>query len=641
MMKKRLIACGVCLWTAFCMLEARNEKPAVYKDAKAPTEKRVEDLLLRMTMEEKVLQLSQYVAGRNTNANNIGEEVKNIPAEIGALLYYSTSPHLRNNIQKKAMEESRLGIPVLFGHDVIHGFRTVYPISIAQACSWNPALVEKACAMAAREARLAGLDWTFSPMIDVARDPRWGRVSEGYGEDPYTNGVFAVASVKGYQGNNLADGEHIAACLKHYIGYGASEAGRDYVYTEISPQTLWDTYMLPYEMGVKAGAVTLMSGFHDISGVPASANHYTMREVLKGRWSHDGFVVSDWGSIVQLISQGAAEDLKEASEKAIMAGVDMDMMSRGYDKYLKELVGEGKVPVEIVDDAVRRILRLKFRLGLFENPYIRETTEKERFLQPEDIKIAEKLAEESFVLLKNKEKRLPLAADTKVAAKYLNPDKDTVQEKAVGKEPTETVPVQRAEYQTTSGLSQPVTDSAYIASLTVERNYGFNTAVGNSYQMGTNTIAACISENQIIEQGGRVKLRLLQPLQAGNITVPENSLVTGAAVIQGERLDILISSIEYAGNIIPVQLATYDIDGQKGIFVPGSETRNAAKDAAGTVSESMGNSVSFARSAGQQVVMDLTRGVMQGGTRLIAGRVRAVKVTLKAGYKVLLVTKRQ
>ena len=189
--------------------------------------------------------------------------------------------------------------------------------------------------------------------------------------------------------------------------------------------------------------------------------------------------------------------------------------------------------------------------------------------------------------------------------------------------------------------SDPVTDSAFIASLTVERNYGFNTAVGSSYQMGTNTIAACISENQTIEQGGRVRLRLLQPLQAGSITVPENSLVTGAAVIQGERLDILISSIEYAGNIIPVQLATYDIDGQKGIFVPGSETRNAAKDAAGTVSESMGNSVSFARSAGQQVVMDLTRGVMQGGTRLIAGRVRAVKVTLKAGYKVLLVTKKQ
>ena len=229
----------------------------------------------------------------------------------------------------------------------------------------------------------------------------------------------------------------------------------------------------------------------------------------------------------------------------------------------------------------------------------------------------------------------------KMAAKYLNPDKDTVREKAVGEEPTEVVPVQRAEYQTTSGLSQPVTDSAFIASLTVERNYGFNTAVGSSYQMGTNTIAACISENQTVEQGGRVRLRLLQPLQAGNIIVPANSLVTGAAVIRGERLDILISSIEHAGNIISVQLAAYDVDGQKGIFVPGSDTRSAAKDAAGTVSESMGNSVSFARSAGQQVVMDLTRGVMQGGTRLIAGRVRAVKVTLKAGYKVLLVTKKQ
>lgn len=228
----------------------------------------------------------------------------------------------------------------------------------------------------------------------------------------------------------------------------------------------------------------------------------------------------------------------------------------------------------------------------------------------------------------------------RMAARYLNPDKDTVQA-AAEEEPAETVPVRRAELQTASGLSQPVTDSAFIASLAVERNYGFNTAVGSSYQMGANTIAACISENQTIEQGGRVKLRLLQPLQAGSITVPANSLVTGVAVIQGERLDILVSSIEYAGNIIPVQLATYDMDGQKGIFVPGSETRNAVKDAAGTVSESMGNSISFARSAGQQAVMDLTRGVMQGGTRLIAGRVRAVKVTLKAGYKVLLVTKKQ
>lgn len=406
---------GLCFCGLAVSLEAKNEKKPVYKDANAPVEERIDDLLSRMTLEEKVLQLNQYTAGRNTNVNNVGEEVKKIPAEIGSLIYYSTSPKLRNDIQKKAMEESRLGIPILFGHDVIHGFRTVYPISIAQACSWNPGLVSRACGVAAKEARLAGVDWTFSPMIDVARDPRWGRVSEGYGEDPYVNGVFAVASVKGYQGDNLSDEKHIAACLKHYIGYGASEAGRDYVYTEVSPQTLWDTYMLPYEMGVKAGAATLMSGFNDISGVPASANPYTLREVLKKRWNHDGFVVSDWGSVVQLVSQGAASSLKEASEKAFLAGVDMDMMSHGYDKYMVELVKEGSVPMEVIDDAVRRVLRLKFRLGLFENPYTRETTEKERFLHPDDIKIAEKLAEESIVLLKNKENVLPLSPDAKIA----------------------------------------------------------------------------------------------------------------------------------------------------------------------------------------------------------------------------------
>lgn len=524
-MRKKVLVYGLCLLGSICTLSAKDKKDvALYKDPKAPIEKRVNDLLSRMTLEEKVMQLNQYTLGRNNNVNNVGEEVKKVPAEIGSLIYFETNPALRNSMQKKAMEESRLGIPIIFGYDAIHGFRTVYPISLAQACSWNPDLVEQACAVSAQEARMSGVDWTFSPMIDVARDPRWGRVAEGYGEDPYTNGVFGAASVKGYQGDDLSAENRMAACLKHYVGYGASEAGE-----------------------------------------------------------------------------------KEKDGDRLQQSVNT------YEQISGQLNDFYETPKETANsDLERKVDELNKKL---------EEAEKEK----NKAATREELMERSY----------------KMAAKYLNPDKDTVQEKAVGKEPTETVPVQRAEYQTTSGLSQPVTDSAYIASLTVERNYGFNTAVGNSYQMGTNTIAACIPENQIIEQGGRVKLRLLQPLQAGNITVPENSLVTGAAVIQGERLDILISSIEYAGNIIPVQLATYDIDGQKGIFVPGSETRNAAKDAAGTVSESMGNSVSFARSAGQQVVMDLTRGVMQGGTRLIAGRVRAVKVTLKAGYKVLLVTKRQ
>ena len=302
--------------------QARNGsgKPA-YKDAGRPVEERVSDLLSRMTLEEKVMQLNQYTLGRNDNANNVADPVDKIPAEIGSLIYFDTSPELRNRLQKKAIEQSRLGIPVLFGYDVIHGFRTTYPISLAQACSWNPALVKQAAEVAAQEARMSGVEWTFSPMIDVARDGRWGRVSEGYGEDPYANAVYGVAAVEGYQGDNLADSRRVAACLKHFVGYGASEAGRDYVYTEISRQTLWDTYIPPYQAGIEAGAATVMSCFNDISGTPGTANPYILTEVLKERWAHDGFVVSDWAAIEQLRSQGVAADRKEAAEKAFNAGV--------------------------------------------------------------------------------------------------------------------------------------------------------------------------------------------------------------------------------------------------------------------------------------------------------------------------------
>ena len=415
-MKRKVLIFGLCLLEVTCALSAKDKKSIpLYKDAKVPIEKRVDDLLSRMTLEEKILQLNQYTMGRNNNVNNIGEEVKKVPAEIGSLIYYDTNPTLRNNVQKKAMEESRLGIPIIFGYDAIHGFRTVYPISLGQACSWNPELVEKACAVTAQEARMSGVDWTFSPMIDVARDPRWGRVAEGYGEDPYTNGVFAAASVRGYQGDDMSAEDRIAACLKHYIGYGASEAGRDYVYTEISRQTLWDTYLLPYEMGVKAGAATLMSSFNDISGVPGSANPYTMTEILKNRWRHDGFIVSDWGAIEQLKNQGLAANKKEAAVYAFNAGLEMDMMSHAYDRHLQELVEEGKVSMAQVDEAVRRVLLLKFRLGLFERPYTPATTEKERFFRPKSMDIAARLAAESMVLLKNENNVLPLTDKKKIA----------------------------------------------------------------------------------------------------------------------------------------------------------------------------------------------------------------------------------
>jgi len=395
------------------VVQAKNP---VYKDKNAPVESRVKDLVSKMNLDEKILQLNQYYAGMNNNVNNVGEETKLVPAGIGSLIYYSADPVLRNAIQKKAMEESRLGIPILFGYDVIHGFRTVYPISLAQACSWNPALVTEAAAVAAKETNLSGIDWTFSPMIDVARDPRWGRVAEGYGEDPYTNGVFGTAAVKGYQGKNLSDPYSIAACLKHFVGYGESEGGRDYRYSDVSAQSLWETYLPPYEACIKAGAATVMSSFNDISGVPGSANPYTLTEVLKKRWKHDGFVVSDWNSVQQLINQGVAANRKEAGYKAFMAGVEMDMVDKIYFENLKELIVEKKVAMSKIDDAVSRILRVKFRLGLFDQPYTNILDESERYLQPESKAIALKLAEESMVLLKNNANTLPLTSEVKQIA---------------------------------------------------------------------------------------------------------------------------------------------------------------------------------------------------------------------------------
>ncbi len=388
----------------------------IYKDSEASVEARVKDLVSRMNLEEKILQLNQWVSGRNLNPNNVGKVVQNIPAGLGSIIYQNDNPIARNQIQKNSMENSRLGIPMLFGFDVIHGFRTVYPISLAQACSWNPDLVTKACAVAAKEAKLSGIDWTFSPMIDIARDGRWGRVAEGYGEDPYTNGVFGSASVKGYQGENLSDPYSIASCLKHFVGYGESEGGRDYHYSDISRQSLWETYLVPYEACIKAGAVTVMASFNDISGIPATANYYTLTEILKERWGFDGFVVSDWNAIDQLIDQGFASDRKEAGYKAFMSGLEMDMKDNVYLDNLAELVAEGKIPMEKIDDAVSRVLRIKFRLGLFDQPYTPVVDEQSRYLQPESRAIANKLAAESMVLLKNDAQTLPLSKSFKQIA---------------------------------------------------------------------------------------------------------------------------------------------------------------------------------------------------------------------------------
>lgn len=409
MKKTFILSCTVLLTLCLAGCKSSDKEPA-YKDANLSIEKRVNDLLSRMTLDEKILQLNQYATGPNDNPNNIGEVIRRLPSEIGSLIYRTEDPELRNQLQKAAVEETRLGIPIIFGYDVIHGFRTIFPIPLAQAMSWNPELVKQAASVAAKEAWYSGIDWTFAPMIDVARDGRWGRIAEGYGEDPYTTAVFTEAAVQGFQGEDMSEPEKLAACLKHFAGYGACEGGRDYGYTEISRQTLWDTYLPPYEAGLKAGAATVMSAFTNISGIPATINKYLLTDVLKEKWGHDGFIVSDWGAIGQLLNQGATADSMECAVRAFNAGLEMDMMSDCYGKFLKKALEEKKVSLAQIDESVRRILRVKFRKGLFENPYTPSTTPEERFLLPESKALAQKLAEETIVLLKNENHILPLSS---------------------------------------------------------------------------------------------------------------------------------------------------------------------------------------------------------------------------------------
>ena len=410
---KFLFFCLVLSGSSLSATEIKNRP--IYKDPSQPVEVRINDLLSRMTLQEKILQITQSSTGSNDVPQNRLEVAKKSNPQLGSFIYGNENALLRNIIQKDAVENTRLGIPVLFGCDIIHGYRTIYSIPLGIGCSWNTDLYRQACSIAARESRQSGVDWTFSPMIDVARDPRWGRIAEGYGEDPYTNGRFAEAAVKGFQGDTLSAPYSIAACLKHYVAYGASEAGRDYVYAEVSDQTLWDTYLPPYEAGVKAGAASIMSSFNLISGVPGSGNPYTLTQVLRNQWKWDGLVVADYAAIDQLVNQHVAANRKDASKLALESGVNLDMCDNCYPENLETLVNEGQLNVSTIDNAVKNILRLKFRLGLFEKPYTKELPEKKRILQQESLDIVRNLAQESFVLLKNEEKLLPLDKNKKIA----------------------------------------------------------------------------------------------------------------------------------------------------------------------------------------------------------------------------------
>jgi beta-glucosidase len=381
----------------------------IYEDPTQPAQKRAADLLKRMTLDEKIGQLWQ--CHMETNAiEQFAIELQR--GEISSFLDGSKlveTPVMRNKLQHIAVEQSRLGIPLIFGHDVIHGFRTVFPIPLAQACAWEPDLFERTQTISAREAAAAGIDWTFAPMVDLARDPRWGRIAEGFGEDPWLGALYAAADVRGFQGTNVAAPDHVVACMKHYVGDGAPEGGRDYNTTEISEYTLRNFYLPQFKAGVDAGAWTVMSAFNCLSGVPASANPHTLTEILRDEWHFPGYVVSDWEAVNNLISHGVAADEAGAARLAITAGVDMEMVSSNYFDTLKQQVEQGNVQESVVDEAVRRILTVKFARGLFENPYVDEARCQTAFLRPDALALAREAAAKSCVLLKNENGALPLS----------------------------------------------------------------------------------------------------------------------------------------------------------------------------------------------------------------------------------------
>ena len=357
---------------------------------KDPVERQIDELLSQMTLEEKIAQMTQVCGGQISD--NIAEQIRN-----GAGSMLNSVGAEADYYQRIAVEESRLGIPMIFARDVIHGFRTIFPIPLGQAATFDPAIVEEGARIAAEEAVQAGLRWTFSPMVDVARDPRWGRVAEGYGEDTYLASVMGAATVRGYQGNDSV--VRMAACVKHFAGYAASEGGRDYNSTWIPEIQLRETYLPPFKAAVDAGSMSIMCAFNDLNGVPASANKHLNVDILRHEWQFDGVLVSDWASLQNMNNQGNSANLKEATKLCANAQMDMDMESQGYPRHLKELVEEGQVSEEIIDNCVRNILRMKFRLGLFDNPYC--YTENPEYFTPEALAAAQKAAEESAVLLKN------------------------------------------------------------------------------------------------------------------------------------------------------------------------------------------------------------------------------------------------
>ena len=397
------------------------------------TEQKVDSVLALMTLDEKIGQMTQYavswdLTGPPSNMDDKEKLDKIKRGMVGSMLNVVSVKATRET-QRLVMGNSRLKIPMIFGYDVIHGFKTIFPVPLGESASWDLKMIRKSAEIAAKEASAAGINWTFAPMLDVSRDARWGRIMEGAGEDPYLGSMIAVARVKGFQGDDLSNDKTIAACAKHFAGYGFAEAGMDYNTVNVGIHELHNAILPPFKAAAKAGVATFMNSFNEIDGIPSTGNRNLQRDILKGDWNWNGFIVSDWGSIVEMINHGYAKDKKHAAEIAVKAGCDMDMESYAYNPDLKTLVEEGKVPIDLIDDAVRRILRIKFDLGLFDDPYkyCNEEREKDEIYTKENLKLAREVAKRSIVLLKNDGRILPLEKKGKTIAVIgpLADDKDS------------------------------------------------------------------------------------------------------------------------------------------------------------------------------------------------------------------------
>ncbi|MBD5278890.1 MAG: glycosyl hydrolase [Bacteroides sp.] len=367
----------------------------------------VDSILKRMTLDEKIGQLNQMHCEDGSLLEDNARK-----GLVGSVMSI-TNPKDFNKIQRIAVEESRLGIPLINARDVIHGFKTIFPIPLGQACSFDPDLIEQAAKISAIETSAVGIRWTFAPMVDISQDPRWGRIAEGCGEDPYLTSILGAAMVRGFQGDDLKDPTSIAACAKHFAGYGAAEGGKDYNSTFIAPNRFRNLYLRPFHSCVNNGVASIMTSFNDNDGIPSTGNKWLVKNILRDEWDYDGVVVTDWNAINEMVDHGYCEDARTATLSAIDATVDIDMMSRAYIGNIKSLIDEGLIDIHQIDDAVRRILELKYSLGLFESPYCDEALNSSVFYAPEHIHTAQKLAEESIVLLKNDNNTLPFNSEIK------------------------------------------------------------------------------------------------------------------------------------------------------------------------------------------------------------------------------------